>query len=134
MAQHCTSFAERSIFHPWRQAGQINRVMFVCRLHLDLMMEKIPGIDRPEYADDDWRPSLIGMMKLGEAKLSFDDLRRHPVAPATTRSINMDAYWRGFYQNLTPAQQTGMTALIQGVRTTTRPDRAALRAREAGEK
>lgn len=49
---------------------------FMCCFHTQAyrkaMTTNIRGIDKPEGADDDWRPSLLDMIRHGEIALAFN--------------------------------------------------------------
>lgn len=49
--------------------------MFMCEMHLGIYLEALSkplrGIDRPEGADEDWRPSLSEMMRQAKIAKTF---------------------------------------------------------------
>jgi hypothetical protein len=57
------------------------RVRFICerciRDYLALCARRIPGLDRPEGADDFWRPSIVEMVRLAFISEAFENRKRH---------------------------------------------------------
>jgi hypothetical protein len=58
----------------WKDRPQ--KAMFLCIWHGEQMQKIIPGIDRPERADESWRPSLLDCIKLASIRMRHDEAMR----------------------------------------------------------
>jgi hypothetical protein len=75
----CNIAASWSVYQPaWPPRSE--RFIFMCKWHGDeyhyAMTHPIPGIDKPEGASEDWRPSLFDMIKLAAIKMNHEDRMR----------------------------------------------------------
>lgn len=59
MAIGCDDPADWTIVRPLGR----HRAMFICNEDYEAMRDPIPGIDRPDSADENWRPSLFDMVR-----------------------------------------------------------------------
>lgn len=70
----------------------------------------IRGIDRPEQAPEDWRPSLDEMMRHARIAFDFENRHKKTTVPAPPPSGYLDSYWAKYEadRGLTPAQRQNM--------------------------
>lgn len=54
----------------------------MCEPHRNMHWKPIRGLDRPEHADEDWRPSIAEIMRHAQIEIAFE-ARKHQ-APAVT--------------------------------------------------
>jgi len=77
----CDEPADWSVYQPqWGSRPQ--RFKLMCDEHYGWYCEKIPGIDRPDGADEYWRSSLADSLRFGMIKTAFEDRQngRKPLA------------------------------------------------------
>lgn len=72
-------------------------------IYLEALSTPLKGIDRPEHADDDWRPSILEHIRHAEIAIAFEE--RDKAGPPPQSS--MDGYWEWYYRHrgFTPAQR-----------------------------
>src|SRR5262245_25627436 len=56
----------------------------------------IKGITKPEGADDEWRPSLMDMIRHAEITAKFDERHTRPAEIEQPSGGFMDDYWRWY--------------------------------------
>jgi hypothetical protein len=70
----------------------------MCKLHGDMYIkawsERMPGIDRPENAEDCWRPSLSDHLRLASIKYGFDN-RSKNLLPEPDWQNEDSPHWYG---------------------------------------
>lgn len=102
---HCGNFAEWSLLTPpgrWIKTFLCGRLHFMCTNCADVYREAISkplkGIDRPEHADEDWRPSIMEHLRHAEIAIAFEKRNeRVPVESGLRRPCDSERF--------TPAQQ-----------------------------
>lgn len=71
----CGQDAPYSVYLPW----QPMKFKFMCTLHYagfwTAMNKPIKGLDRPAYASDDWRPSIMEVARWGCMAVNEEDRR-----------------------------------------------------------
>lgn len=87
------------------------------RQYQDVVSKPIRGIERPENADDSWRPSIADMMRHAEIAIAFAERDKH--ARALT---SMGSYRRHGDEKYTPAQLQQLMVLRRHL-TRSSPDR-----------
>jgi hypothetical protein len=70
----CHAFADWSVFPQWKVCRF--SIMFICNWHREQMQKPIPGIDRPPYADEFWKPSIKDCVRLALIRLNHEDRRK----------------------------------------------------------
>lgn len=77
----CDNLANRTLFRPWWPVAA-DRVRWICFPCLDSYDEhvtrRVPGLDKPEGAGEDWRPSLSGMFHLAFMRERDEQRRKRP--------------------------------------------------------
>lgn len=82
----CEGEALYSVCKPrWGDGPITFEFKFMCdehyRIYHHAMTTDIKGIDRPDYADDDWRGSLIECVRRAQIAIAFDERNRRPTRP-----------------------------------------------------
>ena len=77
----CSEPASFSVMQPpWGKRNA--RAKFMCVDHSEMywsaMTTPIKGIDRPDYADDEWRGSLQECIRHAEIAMAFEERNRKP--------------------------------------------------------
>lgn len=86
--QACTFRADWTvILPPWRGPA---RATFMCDWHYQAYKGPIPGIDRPEGADDDWKPTL-GLGRRDGYMQELEKIARWATAMRDMRRAERDA-------------------------------------------
>lgn len=104
---HCNYPAELTTLVPasWKLPLRLTAKFYCisCWEFIETAWKKpIPGIDRPAHASEDWRPSLMDMMRHARIAIAFQERNKRPPPPPP--ASDMDAYWhryadrRGFTQ------------------------------------
>jgi hypothetical protein len=97
--QLCSYPAEMSALVPvsWERPLRLG-ARFYCIPHWESIVawweKPIRGIDRPEDAPEDWRPSLEEMFRHARIAISFENRNKQP--PLAPPTHHMDAYWRRY--------------------------------------
>lgn len=64
----------------------------------------IKGIDRPANADEDWRPSLMDMMRFAQIAITFEERDKNRQTPPQSNNWQ-ERYWAEYDKKFTPAQR-----------------------------
>jgi hypothetical protein len=115
---HCGNAADWSLITPpgrWLKTWPHGRLHFMCTPCRDYYVEVLPkllkGIDRPEGADDDWRPSIMEHLRHAQIAMAFERRNERPAPP-----VQDDLRRDGDEKRFTPAQQKQIMAWRKGLR------------------
>jgi len=75
----CSLGADHSVLlPPWGKTRA--RIAFMCATHFAIycegMTKPIRGLTPPENADEDWKPSLLEMIRHAQIAIDFEDRKR----------------------------------------------------------
>jgi hypothetical protein len=114
---HCGDAADWSVFTPpgrWIKERPYGRLMFMCMpckdFYVDALSRPLKGIDRPEGADEEWRPSLADHLRHAEIDAAFERRNQRP-AP-----VKDNLRRTGDEKRFTPAQLQQMMVWRKGLR------------------
>lgn len=97
----CDYAADFSVWQPaWPSkrpdgsGGRPERYRFMCDWHFQAYRKPIPGIDKPEGADEDWKPSLMDCIRLAQIAIAFEkrNERRAPDPISLSRPDDAKRY------------------------------------------
>lgn len=106
----CESGAELSVLVPARWKFPLRlKTQFACRSCWQRLCDNwdkpIKGLTRPKNGDDDWKPSLLEVIRHGEIALAFEDQRE-------LREMQASQFYRpGDELRYTPAQMKQIATL-----------------------
>lgn len=109
---HCTDRADWSVLTPprrWIKTWPYGRLHFMCTsckdYYIDACSKPLKGIDRPEGADEDWKPSILEHIRHAAIAIAFEERKHRAPDLAPDRNF-WDAYWRDYdiKRGFTPAQ------------------------------
>src|ERR1700757_1065383 len=99
---HCTAYAEWSILTPvgrFRKSFPHGRLHFMCTrcrdIYVDALSKPLKGIDKPEGADDEWKPSIMEHVRHARIAMEFED-RDKSREPEPLPAEYLDDYWREY--------------------------------------
>lgn len=103
---NCAEYASWSVFNPFFVKYFPNgRFRFMCSQHEALFREAaskpMPGIHRPPYADDSWRPSLMDHIRLSCIAMRHEQMRHEQMKQPPQESPSFSRPWDHRY---TPEQ------------------------------
>lgn len=114
---HCGKPAEWSVLTPpgrWIKERPRGFLMFMCapcaEYYREAARTPLKGIDRPERAGEEWRPSLADHLRHAEIEAAFERRNERP-APA----VQDDLRRPGDENRYTPAQQKQILAWRKGL-------------------
>jgi hypothetical protein len=111
----CGDPADRSILVPTWQKPMSFVPTFFCKpcaeYFKDAWAKPMRGIDRPQHADEDWRPSIAEMMRHASIAIEFEQRHKHTKALDAMGSLR-----RPGDERYSAAQLRQMLALRKGLR------------------
>lgn len=109
--QSCSEGADWSFL--WTFPRYQPKFMFACDWHMKKYLEfentHIPGLDRPPYADEAWRPSLLEMIRIADMRIKHEDRKKKQTA--TQHHVKLSRQ-----QRYTPQQMAALERLRQQIR------------------